>query len=160
MKLLSNKWTYYIHLHDNKDWTINSYINVITFNEVENAILLNDEINYDLIKKTMMFLMKDDIKPIWEDKHNRNGGCFSFKVSNRDVLNVWKQVFYNLIGKSITKNINFYKNINGITLSPKKKFTILKIWIDTCDLKDPNIFVPIENLDLKGCLFKKHCPEN
>lgn len=160
MNLLSDKWTYYIHLHDNKDWSIKSYINIITFNEIENAILLNDEITFDLIKKSMMFLMKDGINPMWEDKHNRNGGCFSFKVMNKDICNVWKQIFYNLVGKNITKNKEIYDNINGITLSPKKKFCILKIWMNNCEYKDPKIFVPMENLDLEGCLFKKHCPED
>ena len=45
----------------------------------------------------MMFLMKDDIKPMWEDDHNKNGGCFSFKVLNKDVEQVWKEVYFNVI---------------------------------------------------------------
>ena len=156
---LCNTWTYFLHLHDNKDWTINSYINMVSVNNVENAILLNDEIHYDLIKKSMMFLMKENINPLWEDVNNKNGGCFSFKVYNKDIEQVWKKVFFHLIGCTITKNKKHYKNINGITLSPKKKFCILKIWMNNCDLKDPDIFIDIDNLDSSGCLFKKHCPE-
>ena len=62
---LNDKWTFYLHLHENKNWSIDSYIKVILLDTIEDAILLNDEINYDLIKKSMIFLMKNDICPLW-----------------------------------------------------------------------------------------------
>lgn len=157
--VLQDKWNYFLHLHDNKDWSIKSYIKLVSFDNIELSILLNDEIHYDLIKKSMMFLMKDGIQPMWEDKYNKNGGCFSYKVLNKDIEQVWKRVYFHLIGCTITKDICHYKYINGITLSPKKKFCILKIWMNTCEFKDPDMFINIENLDSQGCLFKKHCPE-
>ena len=81
---LRNQWTFFLHLHDTREWNLESYKRILRFNSVENAILLNDEIHYDLIKKSMMFLMKEDIKPMWEDEKNKEGGCFSFKVSNKE----------------------------------------------------------------------------
>lgn len=158
--ILQDKWHFYLHLHNNDDWSFDSYINMLEFNTVEDAILLNDEINYDLIKKTMLFFMKNDIKPMWEDKNNRDGGCFSFKVSNKCIENVWTTVFYNIIGKSISKQDSVYDAINGITLSPKKNFCILKIWMKNCEIKDPSIFIDIYGFSKEGCLFKKHVPEN
>ena len=159
-KNLNSYWTLYLHLHDNKDWSFESYIKIMKFNSVENAILLNDEINYDLIKKSMIFLMKDDIKPLWEDDDNKNGGCFSFKILNKDIESVWKQMYFSLIGQTLTKDKMYYKNINGITLSPKKKFCILKIWMKDCTLKDNNIFININNLCFDDCIFKKHINED
>lgn len=156
---LNNSLTFYLHLHDTREWNLESYNKILTFDNVEHAILLNDEIHYDLIKKSMMFLMKEDIKPMWEDLPNKDGGCFSFKVLNKDIEQVWKEVYFNVIGGTITKNSKYYQNINGITLSPKKKFCILKIWMKDCVLKDPEIFVSIPNLSVNGCLFKKHNPE-
>lgn len=156
---LQNKWNFYIHLHDNKDWSFKSYINMVTIKNIEEAILLNDEIHYDLIKKTMMFIMKENIKPMWEDPHNRDGGCFSFKVLNKDIAQVWKKISYCVLGQCFTKEYEHNDFINGITVSPKKKFCILKVWMRDCHLKDPDIFIPVENLDSKGCLFKQHCPE-
>jgi len=157
--LLRNNWTYYLHLHDTREWNLESYNKILSFNSVDNAILLNDEIHYDLIKKSMMFLMKENINPMWEDENNKKGGCFSFKVLNKDIEDVWKKVYFHVIGTSVTKNKSHYEHINGITLSPKKKFCILKIWMKDCVLKDPNIFIHIDNLLTEGCLFKKHCPE-
>jgi|TARA_Y100000816_G_scaffold290501_1_gene279342 hypothetical protein len=157
---LQNKWTFYLHLHDTREWNLESYKKILRFNSVENAILLNDEIHYDLIKKSMMFLMKEDIKPMWEDVHNQQGGCFSFKVLNKDIEQVWKHVYFSVIGNTITKRKVDHSKINGITLSPKKKFCILKIWMKDCALKDPSIFIAIPNLSNEGCLFKKHNPQN
>jgi hypothetical protein len=154
---LNSNWSFYLHLHDTNDWSIESYIKILDFDDVEHAILLNDEINYDLIKKSMIFVMKDKIKPIWEDGNNKNGGCFSFKIPNKDVETVWKEVYYRLIGQSLTNQHCHYGNINGITLSPKKKFCILKIWMKDCVLDDPNIFAKVNNLKRDECLFKKHC---
>ena len=76
---LNNHWSFYLHLHDNSDWSLESYIKMLEFDDVENAILLNDEINYDLIKKSMIFVMRDNVKPMWEDENNKFGGCFSYK---------------------------------------------------------------------------------
>lgn len=153
---LNDKWSFYVHLHENKNWSIDSYIKVISLETIEDAILLNDEINYDLIKKSMIFLMKNKICPLWEHEDNKNGGCFSFKILNKDIHQVWKDIFYNLISSNLIKNKEYNSKINGITLSPKKKFCILKVWMCDCELDDPNIFMSIQNLSLEGCIFKKH----
>jgi hypothetical protein len=156
---LPSKWCFYLHLHDNPDWTIRSYIKMADVCSVEDTILLNDEICYDLIKKSMMFVMKNDVMPIWEDENNKNGGCFSFKVLNKDVEQVWREVFFGLFGGSITDNTDCLSKINGITLSPKKKFCILKIWMTDCSYDDPEIFINIANMNSEGCLFRKHSLE-
>jgi len=158
-QILKNNWVYYIHLHETKEWNFESYIKIVNINTIEDAILLNDEINYDLIKKSMMFLMKDGIKPMWEDDYNKDGGCFSYKVLNKDIERVWKEVYFNILGENITNKNGINDNINGITLSPKKRFCILKIWMKDCSIKDPDIFISIDNLSNEGCLFKKHNPE-
>lgn len=153
---LNDVWNTYVHLHDNNDWSIDSYIKLCELTDVENAILLNDEINYDLIKKTMIFIMKNDSLPMWEDKTNINGGCFSFKIVNKNIEKVWKDIFFRIIGGTISKNEDVYNNINGITVSPKKNFCILKIWMKTCEFQDTDIFVDIPGFSKYGCIFKRH----
>ena len=157
---LPHDWQFYLHLQEDSDWSIKSYIDMTEIHTVQDAVLLNDEISYDLIKKTMMFIMKKNILPIWEDDNNKDGGCFSYKILNKDVEAVWQTVYYSLIGRTITKNVSDYELINGITLSPKKKFCILKIWMRDCTIKEPNIFIDINNLNSSGCIFRKHCPSS
>lgn len=156
---LSNEWSFYIHLHHTDDWSYESYTKIIDLAYAEDAILLSDEINYDFIKKSMFFLMKKNIKPMWEDENNRNGGCFSFKIINKNIEKIWKEVFYTLIGNGLISGEK-NKNINGITLSPKKNFCILKVWMKDCNNIDPDIFVNIKGMSKEGCIFKKHQAES
>ena len=60
------------------------------------------------------------------------------------------------MGESIFVNEKDNLKINGITISPKKNFCIIKIWLNTCeyqDLKGLN-----ESLDLQNetFIFKKN----
>ena len=77
----------------------------------------------------MLFIMKEGITPLWEDIHNRNGGCFSYKINNKFVAQIWKDLSYSLMGETLTEKELFNNNINGITISPKKNFCIIKIWL-------------------------------
>jgi hypothetical protein len=150
---LSNKWNFYIHLQDVEEWDFSSYHNIQTIDNVEQAILLSDEINFDLIKKTMIFIMKNDIKPMWEDPENKQGGGFSFKVHNKNIEYVWKKLFFLLIGNTLSKE---HDSITGISISPKKSFCIVKVWMKDCKHINPIILANIEYMDKVGCLFKKH----
>jgi hypothetical protein len=107
----------------------------------------------------MFFVMRNGITPMWEDARNRNGGCFSYKVNNKQVHEVWKNLFYMLCGESLCVDPELNKHINGITISPKKNFCIIKIWLDVSNYQDPNVINDIPNLSKNGCLFKKHEPE-
>jgi hypothetical protein len=103
--------------------------------------------------------MRRGITPQWEDPRNRTGGAFSFKVINRQVHEVWKLLFYALCGETLFEEENMNKHVNGITVSPKKNFCIIKIWLDTCQYQDPSSLINLPNLQKQGCLFKKHEPE-
>jgi hypothetical protein len=74
-------------------------------------------------------------------------------------VEVWKNVFYCLAGDTLFKNVAHTKNINGITISPKKNFCILKIWLADCSLQNPDIITDIAGLMKGGCIFKQHSPE-
>jgi hypothetical protein len=64
-----------------------------------------------------------------------------------------------MCGEALCEDINDMKHINGITISPKKNFCIIKIWLSTSELQDPNVIININNLSKQGCLFKRHEPE-
>jgi len=152
---LKTQWAFYIHLQNDDDWSYSSYHKIMDIKYAEEAILLNEEIPFDLIKKTMLFIMKTGIKPMWEDEQNQDGGGFSFKVHNKNIEYVWKKLFFLLIGQSLSLSTN--DDINGISLSPKKSFCIIKIWMKNCKTINPSIFKDIEYMDKNGCIFKKHC---
>jgi hypothetical protein len=108
----------------------------------------------------MLFFMRDGIKPTWEDPKNRNGGCFSYKISEKNVFDSWKQLSFTVAGNSVSNQLNFVNKVTGITISPKKKFCIIKIWMNDCSNQNPAIITnEIKEISPLGCLFKKHAPE-
>lgn len=157
---LSNKWDLYYHLPNDTNWKLSSYKTIMkNINSVEEVLALNEKINDHVVKYSMLFLMRSGITPLWEDPKNRNGGCFSFKVLNKQVNEIWKNLFYCICGESLCVNNENSKYINGITISPKKHFCIVKIWFANCEFQNPNILIDIDNLQKQGCLFKRHEPE-
>ena len=153
---LQNKWTLWAHLSNDTEWSLNSYKNITTFDSVESILILYENLPENIIKYCMLFIMKKGITPVWEDPENRNGGCFSYKISNKIVAQIWKNLSYSLMGETISDNDSFNNNINGITISPKRNFCIVKIWISNCDNTDPNIIKNIDGLISNECFFKKH----
>ena len=61
------------------------------------------------------------------------------------------------LGK-LSDNNDLLSIINGLTISPKKSFCIVKIWLENCKIQTPSNIKPINNLDMHGCLFKRHKP--
>ena len=153
---LSNTWTIYAHLPHDTDWTLASYKTLFTTNKMEEFITLTESLPDQLISNCMLFIMKDNIKPIWEDVHNKNGGCFSYKISNKSVSTIWRKFSYKLVGNTIFKNEKIKNNINGITISPKKNFCIVKLWFSDCSNQNPDCIDYFKGVDADGCLFKRH----
>jgi hypothetical protein len=157
---LSDKWTLWAHLPHNTDWSIKSYIPISTFATVEETIGVTENLPNVLVENCMLFIMRDGIKPIWEDSRNRNGGCFSYKVLNRNVYKVWKDLTYVVVGNTISKDYNFANSVTGITISPKKNFCIIKIWMTNCNNQNPAVVTgDVKGIVPHGCIFKKHTPE-
>ena len=118
-----NSFTLYYHkLYDN-NWNLDSYIKIYTFNNIAKFFML-----YNCCTKLnngMYFLMKNNIKPIYETKENINGGYMSIKVSEKEVNKLWLYLSLDFVGNTLSnKNI-----VNGLSISYKKKFYIIKIWI-------------------------------
>ena len=157
---LHDKWVLWAHLPHDTDWSLASYIKIMEVVTLENVISLMNSVPALMVKNCMLFFMRKGINPTWEDPKNNDGGCFSFKVSNKNVPNVWKHLSYVLTGETISNDYKFQRKVTGITISPKKSFCILKIWMQSLEYQNPRVIVNINGLDIRGCLFKKHKPGN
>lgn len=156
--VLNNAWTLWAHLPHDTDWSVNSYKKINTFETVEAAITLCETLPGKMIKNCMLFLMRENIQPTWEDPKNRDGGCFSYKVNNKTVGATWKALSYIMVGETLSANSRLMNSITGITISPKKNFCIIKIWLSGCEFQDASLINNICGLTSHGCLFKKHLP--
>jgi hypothetical protein len=157
---LSDTWILWAHLPHDTDWSIKSYTKIYEFNTLEQAVTITEMLPPKLIINCMLFLMRKGINPIWEDERNRNGGCFSYKIINKDVPGAWKQMSYLLVGETMSENVKMLSHINGITISPKKNFCIMKVWVANCLFQDATVINDnVEGVSSHGCLFKRHAPE-
>jgi hypothetical protein len=157
---LSCKWNLYYHLQTDNNWTADSYKLVMKeIDNVESVNALNEAIPEYFLYNCMFFCMKTGIGPTWEDAKNREGGCFSYRVANTDVSVAWKKLMALMCGNNLSTSSKYESHINGITISPKKRFSVIKIWMDTCNFQNPEIIREVQNLPREGCLFKKHAPE-
>ena len=153
---LNDTWVLWGHLPHNTDWSLDSYINIATIKTVGQVVAVNKSIPEKMIKNCMLFLMREGINPTWEDEKNINGGCFSFKIINKDVPSIWRQMVCLICGETISNSKDFLERVNGITISPKKAFCIVKIWMSDIKCQSTTKITKIDNLSTHGCIFKKH----
>lgn len=152
MHPLSERWVLWAHHPLEMKWTMSSYICVYTFSNAEEALTVLSMLPDRILETCMFFLMREHIQPLWEDPHNKRGGSFSYKVT-QNIANTTRTVMYATIGKTLSKDAAFMKHVNGVSISPKKNFCILKVWMRTCtDLEASKI----HHLPPTGCLFKNH----
>ena len=156
MVQLNTEWNIWYHLPTEQKWDIDSYHSLCKFNTVESCVAITKEINESFITNCMFFLMRNNIKPIWEDEENINGGCFSLKIQNRHVSKTWNKLIYSIVGETLFDDESIMSNVNGLTISPKKYFCIIKIWMKTCDVSDINLLNKNINVNYESCMFKKH----
>ena len=109
--------------------------------------------NTDKIASNIILFIKINIENV------KKSNLKSYKVNNKSVYNCWKNLSYILTGESLTNKPKIQQTVNGITISPKKNFCIIKIWLSTCEYQDPSVVLKIKDLSSEGCLFKRHNPE-
>lgn len=155
---LENIWTLWLHLPHDTEWGMDSYKEIYKFDTLNDASSLIEYIQQDFITNCMIFLMKENIKPIWEDANNKNGGCISYKINNKVILDTWKKLCYSLICGNLLRDIDYYNKITGITLSPKKNFCIIKFWFSSIDKNIENICIFNNICDINNLegIFRKH----
>ena len=159
--ILHRRWVLWSHLPQNPDWKIHSYKQIATITCLEEMVAILNVIPDILLTTCMIFIMKEGIAPMWEDVKNCNGGCFKYRIINKFVPQTWKHMVYSLMGETMSTNRIFMNNITVITISPKKKFCILKIWTTNCDYQNSDI-IDTDNSLLKTnkALFEQHKPEH
>ena len=156
MNLLHNKWTLWYHALTSQDWTVKGYNKICDIESVEDFWNINERLNINIIQNGMFFLMKKDVLPLWEDEKNINGGCWSYKISKKDSFTSWLEISMAVCGEYLLKGQNT-NIINGISISPKRNFCIIKIWNNDSKINDPKLLSKVYNLQINNCLYKAHC---
>ena len=155
---LSECWTLYFHDPDDNEWTPNSYKVVNNFSTVQDWCYTDLSFT-TLWQKGMFFVMREHIQPLWEDPLNKNGGCFSFKVNKPEAANFWFKLGALLLGGTLGKTPDIDLQISGISISPKRNYCILRIWIQLHNYNNINLY----NLEIPSysqVMYKSHTDNN
>jgi hypothetical protein len=152
---LKNEWELWFHsINDNK-WGKSSYQKLFFLKDLYDVNVIIDTFKQNHYQNGMFFLMKNGIFPNWEDPSNRLGGCLSFKVSSTNVIKEWSDIFLKCILEELLKDGN--DKINGLSISPKKEFNIIKIWFsESFEYKGQFIEEEGSEIILSNSLYKKH----
>jgi hypothetical protein len=140
-KWLNDTWSIYFHNPFDNNWDESGYIKLFTLANIEEFIVMNS-----LLKKHtnegMFFIMRDHIFPKWNDPENKNGGFLSIKILKDKVPSFFEKIVIDLINETLLKPEYYHLsgNINGVSISPKKHFCIIKVWVKNFDLNDSNYF--------------------
>lgn len=155
------KWNLWYHSITNKDWSERSYVKILTIENIYDYYLLINTITIETLQNGMFFIMKDGIFPFWEDPKNREGCSVSFKISVDILLEEWRNIITELIYDKLRKENTSDNYINGISISPKKGFNIIKYWLSENDKNyDKKINEYPKNFIKSKALVKKHNPNN
>jgi hypothetical protein len=97
-------------------------------------------------------MMRDPSPPLWESHHHIRGGCYSFRCQKKDAAETYlNYIIASMLGSLSDHNEN---RINGISISPKRGFNIVKVWnTDAQKFNSPsnlnsNVCVSIRDSDI------------
>ena len=149
---LNDLWNVYYHDASSKDWTLKSYLVIDTLSQVRDYWIVKRAIMSSL-SCGMFFVMREHIFPCWDDPENQGGGCFSFQVPKANVDAFWDELNARVLGESLVRSKSSCE-INGISISPKWDFCIVKLWVSKRFNTNEKIDWPNESLYSGRILFK------
>ncbi len=139
---LNDNWILYFHDPFDSNWEKDSYKEICKIDTIESFWQINNLLE-DKIEIGMFFLFREHIFPLWDDDYNKDGGALSIKILKTDSYNCWTDTAIKVLSENLLKediNNAFAEEINGISVSPKKTFCIIKIWTKTTQLCETEQF--------------------
>ena len=152
-KILNDSWILWYHDPNDLNWDLASYKQVSEIKTISDFWNTYEFIQNNIIENSMFFIMREGIEPLWEDPQNVNGGCWSFKISKGNIKKYWTELSIYLLGENITKK---EKLVNGLSISPKKTFCIIKIWNNDKNSNDKNLINKKMDIPFDSCIYKQH----
>ena len=84
---------------------------------------------------------------------------FTELCHHKNVTCIWNILCYATVGECLSNNQSFTSSVTGLTISPKKNFCIIKLWMSNCNYKHNTLINDFELLNSHNCILKKHTPE-
>ena len=119
-------WTLYFHSPEETKWTLNTFVSLGSMKTWGQFWTIMELLKTESFGEGMFFMMKDPAPPLWESHHHIRGGCYSFRCQKKEA----HEVYLNYIIASMLEGaaVDPANKINGISISPKRGFNIIKLW--------------------------------
>ena len=154
-----SEWKLYFHCFKD-DWKITGFKHIFTIKNIKQFWDFHNLAEEYLggINSQHYFLMRDNIKPIWEDGNNKQGGCWSFKIPANEAPDLWQKLAMYMVGETMIEKST---SITGISCCLRNNnTTVIKIWNNDRSLKKLDLLP--EEITKKYAytiLYKPHVPE-
>ena len=125
----SGSWTLYFHSPEESKWTLTTFTSLGSMKTWKDFWSIMDSLGSEAFNEGMFFIMRDPIPPLWENHQNIRGGYYSFRCQKRDASDSYINHIIAAMTTQLTKNVT--NQINGISISPKRGFNIVKVWNQT-----------------------------
>lgn len=138
---LNDSWTLYFHDPLDDNWSCSGYKKLFTVGSVSEFWMMFTEIS-PCIQDGMFFVMREHIFPKWNDVENKHGGFLSIKILKEKMPSFCEKILLDLVNESLLteENRHLSNMINGVSVSPKKNFCIVKIWLKSTDIQSCEYF--------------------
>ncbi len=109
-------------------------------------------------------LMRNDVKPMWEDPCNASGGDWKFKIPKDQTGKAWKELLLATIGERFSDCISPEDEICGVSVSIRNMdVNILQVWNKKAALDEREIGRVVEmvkdilqDVEVKTHFYKSH----
>ena len=140
----SGPWTIYFHSPEETKWTLNTFINLGSMKTWHQFWSIMEVLKTESFSEGMFFLMRDPSPPLWESHHHIRGGCYSFRCQKKDAADIY--ITY-VIASMLNVVSSPENRINGLSISPKRGFNIIKVWnADAQKFSQPSNLHSISNI--------------
>ena len=136
-KKLNCYWTVWVHRTSCTDWKITGYQKIYVINSLGSFWRFFNNFQMLNTYQNNIFIMREEIAPIWEDVNNKFGGICSLKIDSiqrglktdisTEIFTIMSML---IINETLVKNNS---NINGISFGVKKRSALIKVWTKTYD---------------------------
>lgn len=124
-KIPSGGWTLYFHSPGEKKWSIDTFYKLGTVENWQDYWSLVKALEEPKWTRGMFFWMRGAVPPLWENFQNIKGGSYSICIGETDSIDVFhRYTIACMYGLATVPE----DTIQGITISPKKGFHVIKLW--------------------------------
>ncbi len=150
---LNDTWSFFFHDPNDTCWSHDSYVRIADVGAVEEFWTVFDHVAPHA-HEGIWFCFREHVFPCWDDPLNIKGGCLSIKVPKTEARALFEELCVRMLGESLATSEEHSALVNGVSISPKRSFCIIKIWVASPEAGDIKLF-DLGGVAVDGDVFYK-----